>query len=100
MPLFNKIKSEGARLFSKIGSEIPNVFNKINEFARKADNSVAKVGSFLVSGANSLGLTPVADTIKEGAKFIHGKRLELKNGVNSLARAYKAPLSEARNIYN
>ena len=88
MGLFRKVNS-GIRMFSKTVSN-PNLFRKISNTARKVDNSILRVGSFLVSAGNSLpyGIgKPLSLLGKETAQTAHKLRLGLeKAGARDLAK--------------
>jgi hypothetical protein len=90
MKLFTKNNSK-SRLFSKDGTS--NLFNKLSEYARKGDNTVARVGNFLSSSARTLGFHPVGNIIDSGVKSVHDFR-------NNLEKSIKAPISEVRPKYN
>jgi hypothetical protein len=67
-------------MFSKPFSD-PTLFRKINNSARKVDNSILRVGSFLVSAGNSIpyGLgKPLTVLGKETARTVHKIRLGLE----------------------
>jgi len=89
MKLFTK-NSGISKLFTKNGSK--DLFQKIPTLARKADNTVIRVGNFLSTSARSLGLHPVADAIDSGVNTVHEIR-------NNLEKSAKTPLNELRPHY-
>jgi len=103
MSIFNKI-SQGARsLFNKATN--PVLFRKINNTARKIDNSVQKVGIFLlpiVSGYNPAYGAQLAN----GLASTHNIRMGIQNGLdtatrvkNSLEKAIKPPQDNITSHY-
>ena len=94
MKLFNKISQGATSLFNKsMGHN--GIFNKVNEFARKADNSVQRVGNFIRPIATQFGL---GEVVKNGLNRVHDLRMQGTNAVNTirngLERAVKAPMKE------
>ncbi len=90
--LFRKIE-DGAKYFTKMGNT-NTLFRKIENTGRKIDNSVARVGNFLINTSKSLGLpNPVASTIQQGVNLVHNTRTGIKN---NLEKAIHAPLSDVR----
>jgi hypothetical protein len=85
--LFQKIGHGVSKLFTKQGTR--NLFNKVSEVARKADNSVAKVGAFLVPTARHFGLGTVANGISGVVNSSNAVR-------NNLEKAIKDPMSKIR----
>ena len=93
MSFFNKIGQGARTLFNKVGGNDGSFFRKVGNTARKVDNSIARVGNFLASSANSMGLNPVAGMINAGTNAAHQIR-------NNLERSIKAPISNIRGHYN
>ncbi len=89
MKLFTK-NNGMTKLFSKDAGK--TLFQKIGEKARKADNSVTRVGNFLSSSARSLEFNPIGDIIDRGEKTVHNIR-------NNLEKSIKAPLNDIRQHY-
>ena len=90
--LFRKVKNT-SRLFGKILQD-PNLFRKVTNTARKTDNSMARIGSFLVDTANQFGLSPVASGIKNVVGGAHGIR-------NNLEKAIRTPIGQIQsNVYD
>lgn len=92
--MFNKVSQGATKLFNKsMGRN--GIFNKVNEYARKADNSIQRVGNFIRPVANHFGL---GDVVKNGLNHVHNLRLQATNGVNTvrngLERAVKAPIND------
>ena len=94
MGLFNKVSQGAGKLFTKAMGK-NGVFNKVNEYARKADNSVQRVGNFIRPIANHFGL---GDVVKNGMNQVHNMRMQGTNAVNTikngLERAVKAPMGD------
>ncbi len=88
MKLFSKISEGATKLFNKIGNE-NHLFRKINNTARKIDNSVAKIGQFLVPTAHHFGFHGAANLIANTADSVHAVR-------NHLEKAIKEPVSDIR----
>jgi hypothetical protein len=86
--LFRKVKNT-SRLFGKVLQD-PNLFRKISNTARKTDNSMARIGNFLVDTANQFGLSPVASGIKNVVNGTHIIR-------NNLEKAVRAPIGQVQN---
>jgi hypothetical protein len=57
MSLFNKIGQGANRLFNKATGK-NGIFNKFNEYARKTDNSLQRVGNFIRPISTHFGLEP------------------------------------------
>jgi hypothetical protein len=94
MGLFNKIEHHAGKLFNKaMGSN--GIFNKVNEYARKADNSVARVGHFIRPIASHFGL---GDVVSGAVNRVHDVASNIRNANNSirngLERAVKAPIGD------
>jgi hypothetical protein len=87
MNLFQKL-GEAPKLFSKMYND-STLFRKIGNTARKIDNSVARVGDFLVNTAKNIGLGGFAPAITGVTNAIHKVR-------NGLERAIKAPIGQIR----
>ncbi len=85
--LFRKIE-DGAKYFTKMGNT-DKLFRKISNTGRKIDNSVARVGNFLINTSNSLGLNPISSAIKKGVDIVHSTR-------NNLEKAIKEPIGDVR----
>jgi hypothetical protein len=88
MKLFSKISEGATKLFQKMGQE-NHLFRKISNTARKIDNSVAKVGRFLVPTAHRLGFGSVGNFLSNGVDTVHAIR-------NDLEKAIKDPVSDIR----
>ncbi len=88
MKLFSKISEGATKLFHKIGNE-NHLFRKISNTARKIDNTVAKVGRFLVPTANHFGYHGIGSLISNGVDSVHQIR-------NNLEKAIKEPVSDIR----
>jgi len=94
MKFFNKVSQDAGKLFNKsMGNN--GIFNKVNEFARKTDNSIQRVGNFIRPIASQFGL---GDVVKNGLNQVHNLRLKGTSAVNSirngLERAVKAPIND------
>jgi len=93
MKLFNKISQGANRLFTKATKQ-DGLFDKFNEYARKADNSIQRVGNFIRPVAAQFGLDPI---VKDGLNRIHDirmKAVDTSNSIrNGLERAVKAPIN-------
>ncbi len=87
MNLFSKL-SEAPKLFSKLVND-PHLFRKVGNTARKIDNSIARVGSFLVNTAKNVGLGGFAPAISGVTNAVHKVR-------NGLERAIKSPINEVQ----
>jgi hypothetical protein len=88
MKLFSKISEGATKLFNKIGNE-NHLFRKISNTARKVDNSVSRIGAFLVPTARNFGYNGVASLISNGVDSVHQIR-------NNLEKAIKQDPSDIR----
>jgi hypothetical protein len=94
MGLFQKIKND-LSLFAKNAAGRGDLFTKVKTLARKGDNSIGRIGNFLINTTKSLGvLKPISATLQSGVNAIHNARV---NGINNLERAIKEPISEIHN---
>jgi hypothetical protein len=87
MNLFQKL-GEAPKMFSKLYND-PHLFRKVTNTARKVDNSIARVGNFLVNTAKNIGLGGFAPAITGVTNAVHRVR-------NGLEKAIKAPISEIK----
>ncbi len=87
MNLFSKLY-EAPKMFSKLIND-PTLFRKVGNTARKIDNSIARVGNFLVGTAKNIGLGAFAPAINDVVNKVHNVR-------SSLEKAIKAPVNEIR----
>jgi hypothetical protein len=85
--LFSKLY-EAPKLFSKFVND-PSLFRKVGNTARKIDNSIARVGNFLVGTAKNIGLGGFAPAITDVVDRVHKVR-------NGLEKAINAPIDEVR----
>lgn len=83
MKLFNKLVASGTKLFNKLNDPSNNTFRKVINTARKADNTIAKVGHFITNTANDFGLSPVAEISNRLVNGSHTVRKNLTNTLNS-----------------
>lgn len=94
MSVFNKIGQGANRLFNKATGR-NGIFNKVNEYSRKADNSIQRVGNFLRPIASNFGLDPL---LQKGLNTVHDLRMNVVNASNDirngLERAVKAPINQ------
>ena len=97
MSLFNKIGQGANRLFNKATGK-NGIFNKFNDYARKTDNSIQRVGNFIRPISTHFGLEPM---VKTGLNTIHNLRMNAVNTSNDLRngleRAVKAPINQINN---
>ena len=93
MKLFNKIGQGANKLFTK-ATQKNGLFDKFNEYARKTDNTLQRVGHFIRPIASHFG---VGDIVKNGLNRIHDIRTQAvdtsNNLRNGLERAVKQPMN-------
>jgi hypothetical protein len=87
MSLFQKVGHTFGKLFSE--SNAPTLFRKVSNTARKADNSIQRIGGFLANTAGALGQHAIANGIKSGLGVVHNIR-------GSLQKAIHAPLGDIK----
>ena len=90
---FKKVGSDAGKLYrNAVGSR--GIFNKVTTIGRKADNTIQRVGNFLLPLADKVGLS---DPLRLGLNTIHGYRQQFNDQVNNvkngLERAVKSPMS-------
>jgi hypothetical protein len=90
--LFKKVGSDAGKLFrNAVGSR--GIFNKVTTIGRKADNTIQRVGNFLLPLADKVGLS---DPLRAGLNKIHGYRQQFNDQVNNvkngLERAVNLPM--------
>ena len=94
MSFFNKIGSNAQKLFNKSMSR-NGIFNKVNEYARKADNSVARVGHFIRPIADQFGLGGVVNGAVNRVHDLKNQVTNVNNSIrNGLERSVKAPIGD------
>ena len=102
MGLFTKI-SQGAQKLYKNATGSNGIFNKFTTGARKTDNTIQRVGNFLLPLADKIGMS---GTLQSGLNEIHNARQYINNEVNNvkngLERSVKAPISsiQTQNMYS
>ena len=89
MTWFQKLSNGANKLFGKVGGNDKNLLRKVGNTARKIDNSISRVGSFLANTANTYGQKTLADTINGATSSIHQVRGHLQNAI-------RAPMSDVR----
>lgn len=94
MGLFNKIEHHAGRLFNKaVGTN--GIFSKVNEFTRKGDNTVQRVGHFLRPMASQFGLGGVVSGAVNRVHDIATKIRDTNHNIqNGLERAVRAPIGD------
>jgi len=80
MKLFQKLHHHAHRLFHKIKND-NNLFNKISIGARKFDNTVQKIGSFVVPVAHQFGQHHIADAVHGVVQGVHHVRNHLEKAI-------------------
>jgi len=90
---FKKLGADAGKLYrNAVGSK--GIFNKVTTIGRKADNTIQRVGNFLLPLADRVGMS---GTLQSGLNTIHGYRQQINDEVNNvkngLERAVKAPMS-------
>ena len=103
MSWFNKLASKSNKLFGKVGGNDKNLLRKVGNTARKIDNSISRVGSFLANTANTYGQRALANSINGVTGGIHQVRGHLQNAIrspmsdirgNNLEKAIKEPAGD------
>jgi hypothetical protein len=97
MKLFSKLSQNAQKLYkNSMGQN--GIFNKITTGTRKLDNSLQRVGNFLLPLSQKVGMGGV---LQAGLNEIHNARHyindEVNNVKNGLERAVKAPISSIHN---
>jgi hypothetical protein len=82
--LFKKVDSNSS-IFQKVAGR-GDIFQKVKTILRKADNSVARVGNFLVNTGHQLGLDPLANQLKGVVNNIHNSRVGISNSLEKSVR--------------
>ncbi len=86
--MFGKILNGAKSLFNKIANDHGDIFNKISIGARKFDNSIARVGKFLIPSVSQF--SPVA------GKFIQGFVDGTHDIRNNLEKAIHTDINDIR----
>lgn len=94
---FKKIGQGASKLF-KNATGNNGIFKKTTDALRKTDNSIQRVGNFLLPLADRIGMS---GSLQSGLNTIHGYRQQINDEVNNvkngLERAVKAPISSIQN---
>ena len=98
---FNKVSQNAQKLF-KNATGSNGIFKKTTDALRKGDNTIQRVGNFLLPLADKIGMSNV---LQSGLNTVHGYRQQISDEVNNLKngleRAVKAPISDIQeqNMY-
>ena len=82
--LFNKL-GNSSKLFNKVGND-GKMFRKISNTARKIDNTVMRVGSFIKPVADYVG---VGNYVNDAVNGTHAVR-------NALEKSIRTPVNDLR----
>ena len=102
MSFFKKVSQGTTKLFKNATGE-KGIFNKLTSGARKFDNSIQRVGNFLLPFADKIGMS---GTLQSGLNQIHNTRKYINDEVNQvrdgLERSVKAPINsiQTQNMYS
>ena len=80
MKLFEKLKHGAGVLFNKLTND-PTVFNKIVQGARKADNTISRVGHLASNVAEHFNRPDLARAINQGVNTSNQLRNNLEKAV-------------------